>query len=148
MASTGAPDEPRLVMRKIYVKDLSYESPNSPDIFQVEGAQDTRPTMRVQVAKSHTALDNDEYELVLRITVHAILDDGNTLFLIEISQAGIFWLPDQSGESLDRALNVDCQRTLYPFAREALWTAITRGGLPPLLLQDIDFDALHEQVYE
>jgi len=143
--SGPAMNEPRLGIRKVYLKDMSFESPNTPNLFAETDVRLTKPTMKVGIDKSQTNMGDDLYELLLRVNVHAVLDDGSTLFLIEITQAGIFWLPDHSVESLNRIVHVDCYKALFPFAREAVWTVVTRGGFPSLLLQELDFESLYQQ---
>ncbi|MGI9344533.1 MAG: protein-export chaperone SecB [Gammaproteobacteria bacterium] len=136
----------RMALRKIYVKDISFESPNTPDIFDGRGMADVRPTMKTNVGTSFNARSDDEYEVILRLNVHAVLDDDSSLFLVEVSQGGTFVLPGLSGAVLNETINVRCCRVLFPFAREAVWTLVSRGGLPPLLLQEIDFEALYSQI--
>lgn len=138
--------DPHMAMRKVYVKDLSFESPNSPWIFTGRGVQDSKPTMKLNLAHAQTSMENDEYEVVLRVTLQALLEDGSTLFMVEIAQAGIFWLPDRSEEQRNDAIRIECCRVLFPFAREAAWTLASRGGVPPVLMQDVDFEALYAQI--
>lgn len=136
----------RMGLRKVYIKDLSFESPSTPGIFDGDGMANVTPTMKTNISKSFGAIGGDEYEVVIRLTVNAVLEDDSSLFLAEVSQGGIFILPGLSGAALNEAMHVHCCRALFPFAREAMWTLASRGGLPPLLLQEIDFEALYSQV--
>ncbi len=136
--------EPTVVfsLEKIYIKDVSYEAPAVPQAF----LQSETPQIGVQLGVEHAALDAAQgiYEVVLSITVTATREN-KTVFLVEVQQGGLFRLQGVDGEVRDRTLGIACPHMLLPFAREAIADFIGKGGFPPLLLQPINFEALHEQ---
>jgi preprotein translocase subunit SecB len=132
------PESPFTIQR-IYVKNLSLESPNSPLIFQ----QEWKPTVDVQLNASTNKLAENIFEVKLSLTVTAKVQD-KVAFLAEIDQAGIFSIT-LTDEQLNRVLGSYCPNILFPFAREGISDLITRGGFPPLYLAPINFDALYEQ---
>ena len=140
--ATNANGAPRQVsVNKIYVKDLSYESPSSPQVF----AEQFQPETEINLATSNRDLGNDNVEVVLTITIEAKHGD-TTVFLIELQQAGIFTLLNlDDAEERGRAVGSFCPGVLFPYAREAISSIVNRGGFPDLLLQPIDFDALYMQ---
>lgn len=140
--ATNANGAPRQVsVNKIYVKDVSYESPSTPQVF----AEQFQPETEINLATSNRDLGNDNVEVVLTITIEAKHGD-TTVFLIELQQAGIFTLLNlDDDEERGRAVGSFCPGVLFPYAREAISSIVNRGGFPDLLLQPIDFDALYMQ---
>ena len=133
-------NEPNLQLQKIYIKDLSFESPKSPDVFATNASPQTQLNLRY----ANRDLGQDNIEVTLTITVEA-KDGETTLFLVELTQAGVFTLGGYSAEQRATILGTYCPNTLYPFAREAIADLIQKGGFPQLLLQPINFDALYAQ---
>lgn len=133
-------DGPALLLQKIYLKDLSFESPKAPEVF----TQNTSPQTQLNLRYANKDLGQDNVEVTLTITVEA-KDHDTTLFLVELTQAGIFLMRGYSTEQRATILGSFCPNTLYPFAREAIADLIQRGGFPQLLLQPINFDALYAQ---
>ena len=136
-----ANSEKQLVLQKIYIKDLSFESPRSPGVF----ASNVSPQTKLNIKSSASEVAPDTQEVTLTLTVEAVNDD-KTLFMLEIEQAGLFRIQGYSAEEARMLIGSYCPGTLYPFAREAISDVITRGGFPQLLLQPINFDALYAQV--
>ena len=134
----------QFAIQKLYLKDVSFESPNTPQVF-TDG--EWQPQVNVQLNTVHTSIAQDIYEVVLEITVTAKQND-NTAFLVELKQAGIFSLSGFSEESLGGMLGAYCPETLFPFAREAVSELISKGGFPQLLLQPVNFNALYTQQIE
>ena len=134
---------PTLILQKIYIKDLSFESPKAPEVFQTNSSPQTQLNMRY----ANRDLGQDNIEVTLTITVEA-KDNDTTLFLVELSQAGVFLMRGYTGEQRATILGSFCPNTLYPFAREAIADLIQRGGFPQLLLQPINFDALYQQALQ
>jgi preprotein translocase subunit SecB len=140
-APTDIPqDGPALLLQKIYVKDLSFESPKAPDVFTSNASPQTQLNLRY----ANRELGQDNVEVTLTVTVEA-KDNDTTLFLVELTQAGVFLMRGYTGEQRATILGSFCPNTLYPFAREAIADLIQRGGFPQLLLQPINFDALYTQ---
>jgi len=131
----------QFAVQKIYLKDVSFESPNAPQLFT---EADWKPEINVQINTSHTGLGNDMYEVVLDVTVTAQKSD-KTAFLAEVKQAGIFAISGFPDENLGGVLGAYCPETLFPFAREAVSELISKGGFPPLLLAPVNFNALYTQ---
>jgi len=131
---------PQLVLQKIYVKDLSFESPKAPEIFTANISPQTQLNLRY----ANRDLGQDNVEVTLTITVEAKHEDA-TLFLVELTQAGVFFISGYQPEQRATIVGSFCPNTLYPFAREAIADLIQRGGFPQLLLQPINFDALYQQ---
>lgn len=127
-------------IQKIYVKDLSFETPNSPGIF----TQDWRPDINLELNSQASKIAEGVHEVVLSLTVTAKLGD-NTAYLAEVQQAGIFALQGFEQAELAPMLGAFCPGTLYPYARETVSDLVARGGFPQLVLSPINFDALYAQ---
>ncbi len=133
--------EKRLSIIKIYVKDLSFESPQSPAVFTTK---DWSPQTNLNLRSKHNPIDDNVHEVVLTLTVEAKDSDGDkTLFLMEIQQAGIFEITGHAAAELGALLGSFCPNLLFPYAREAIASTIQRGGFPEFVLQPINFDALY-----
>lgn len=130
-------------IRKIYLKDVSFESPQAPQIFV---QPDVTPKIDVQIRLGHTVLNKQTgyYEVVLTMTVTATSGD-QTAFLIEAQQAGVFEILGISDQELPLALEVACPNALLPFAREAVSDFVAKGGFPQLLINPVNFEALYLQ---
>ena len=133
--------EQQFAIQKIYLKDVSFESPNSPMVF-TEG--EWKPEINVQINSGHTALSADTHEVVLSVTVTAKKND-KTAFLAEVKQAGVFAITGFPQENLAGMLGAYCPETLFPFAREAISELVSKGGFPQLLLAPVNFNALYTQ---
>ena len=139
---TTAPQK-QLVLQKIYVKDLSFESPKAPMVFTTNAS----PQTQLNVRSSSQQVAQDVQEVTLTITVEAKEKDS-TLFLAEVKQSGIFLIQGYTAEETQFLIGSFCPNTLYPFAREAIADIITKGGFPPLLLQPLNFDAIYAQALQ
>jgi preprotein translocase subunit SecB len=137
-AATGT--GPQFGILRIYLKDVSFETPNSPAIFTKE----FRPEVKLQVNTVAHELDENLFEVVLNVTVTST-DGEKTAFLVEIQQAGIFQVQGFEASQKSRMLGVYCAETLYPFAREAVSDLVVKGGFPQLLLAPVNFDAVYTQ---
>ena len=128
---------------RIYLKDASFESPQCPQVFS---ESNYNPNVDVQLHISHQALDQEQgvFEVVLKVTVTAT-NSGQTAFLIEVQQAGMFTITGLNPQQRERALEAGCPSALFPFAREHVNHLVTHGGFPSLLLQPVNFDAMYEQ---
>ena len=134
-------EQQQFAIQKIYLKDVSFESPNSPQAF-TNG--DWQPQINVQINSSHQAVTDDTFEVQLSVTVTAKHDE-NTAFLAEVKQAGIFSISGFPQENLAGMLGAYCPETLFPYAREAVSELISKGGFPQLLLAPVNFNALYSQ---
>jgi preprotein translocase subunit SecB len=128
-------------LRKVYVKDLSFEAPNSPAFFFDSKLQ---PEVSLNIRTSHSDLGGGGTEVVLHMTAQSVAGE-RTAFLIEIAQAGLFQISGFSKEEARAIIGVHCPNALFPYAREAISSMVQRGGYPPLVLQPMDFAALFAQ---
>ena len=128
-------------LRKLYIKDFSFEAPNSPAFFFDSKQQ---PEMNLNIRTAHSDLGNGSTEVVLHMTAQSVAGE-RTVFLIEIAQAGLFQIGGFSKEETRAIIGVHCPNALYPYAREAISSMVQRGGYPPLVLQPMDFAALFAQ---
>jgi len=133
----------QLLLQKIYVKDLSFESPKAPMVFTTN----VSPQTQLNVRSSAQEVAPDTTEVTLTITVEA-KDKDTTLFLAEVAQAGIFVVQGYSPDERSILIGSFCPNTLYPFAREAISELVSKGGFPPLLLQPLNFDAIYAQAVQ
>jgi preprotein translocase subunit SecB len=131
----------QILLQKIYVKDFSFESPNTPEVF-TKG--DWTPKTNLNLRSAHNPSHSDVHEVVLTVTVDAKHED-KTLFLVEIQQAGLFQISGYSKEEFEAIVGTFCPNTLFPYAREAVASVVARGGFPEFLLQPINFDALYAE---
>ncbi len=131
----------QFAMQRIYNKDLSFESPATPGIFKKQW----QPKINVDLnTKSDKIDDQGNFEVVLTITITAKVEE-ETAFLVEIQQAGIFFITGFEGENLRRILGTAAPNILFPYARETIDSVCVKGGFPPLMLAPVNFDALYQQ---
>jgi preprotein translocase subunit SecB len=140
MASQPDTSPQQFDIKRIYLKDVSFEAPNSPQVFM----QEWKPETSVQLSTDSSRLDEGVFEVVLGLTVTAKLGD-KTAYLVEVKQAGIFGVQGFADAQLQQLLGSYCPNVLFPFMREAVATFIAKGGFPHLLLAPINFDAVYAQ---
>jgi len=133
--------EKQIAIQKIYVKDFSFESPHTPDVF---AKQEWSPKTNLNLRSSHTTAAENSHEVVLTITIEA-KDDDQTYFLVELQQAGLFHVAGYNEEEFKAIVGSYCPNILFPYARETVATVVAKGGFPEFLLQPINFDALYQQ---
>jgi len=133
--------EKQLSITKIYVKDFSFESPQSPGVFR---SNEWSPKTSLNLRSTHTPVDGDFHEVVLTISVEA-KDGDKTVFLIELHQAGLFEVTGHTPEEAGMLFGSFCPNILFPYARESISAMIQKGGFPEFVLQPINFDALYMQ---
>jgi preprotein translocase subunit SecB len=127
-------------IQKIYVKDVSFETPNSPAIFRDQW----QPDINLQLNNNTKTIEENIHEVILTLTVTAKLGE-KTAFLIEVQQAGIFNIKGYTEQEMGAMAGAYCPNILFPYARETISDVVTRGGFPQLLLAPINFDALYQQ---
>jgi preprotein translocase subunit SecB len=141
MADQTQPDNARqFTVQRIYVKDLSFESPGAPEIFR----SNWDPKHELNINTKVTPLAQDTYEVVLSITVTTKIED-KTALIVEVHQAGIFAVKGFPEQELGPLLAAYCPNQLFPYAREVVADLVTKGSFPQVLLQPINFDALYAQ---
>ena len=131
---------PAFTVEKLYVKDVSFEVPGAPAVFNEAG----QPQLQMNLNQSVQRLNDNAYEVVLGITLTCSTDD-KALYLVEVKQAGVFGLTGFDAQTLDAMLGTQCPNVLYPYARQLISDLIQSGGFPPFLLQPINFDALYAE---
>ena len=134
------PQQATFQIEKIYVKDLSLEIPNAPQVF----VEQVQPQLEVQINTTSGKFSDPYYEVTVIATVTAKTGE-KTLFLAEAVQAGIFQLRNVPQEELGPLLGIGCPTILFPYLRETISDLVTRGGFPPVLLSPISFEALYMQ---
>ena len=132
--------QPSFGIEKIYVKDLSLEIPNAPQIF----IERTAPQVGIELSNASNKLDEGVYEVVTTVTVTSKIED-KTVFLVEVAQAGIFQVRNIPDENLEVILNVTCPNIIFPYLREVVSDIVVRACFPPVLLNPINFEALYAQ---
>ena len=132
--------QPVFSIEKVYVKDLSLEVPNAPQIFL---ERDT-PQINVQLRTDGNAVDEGLYEVVLTVTVAAKIGEDRSVFLVEVAQAGVFQIRNIPEGDLEPVMMIGCPNLLFPYAREAVSDAVTRAGFQPVLLAPVNFEALYQ----
>ena len=131
----------QFVMQRIYSKDLSFESPATPNIFKKQW----QPKVNVELnTKSDKIDEQGNYEVVLTVTITSKVDD-ETAFLVEVQQAGIFMINGFEGEDLRRILGTAAPNILFPYARENIDSLCVKGGFPAVMLAPVNFDSLYQQ---
>lgn len=129
-------------LEKVYVKDLSFEAPNTPQVFLEKQA----PEVGVQLGIEHNVVDAKQgvYEVLLAVTATAKLGEA-TVFLAEAKQAGVFRIAGVPEAEMPKVLEISCPNILLPFVREVVNDLVTKGGFPQLLLTPVNFEALYRQ---
>ena len=137
---SAAESQPQFILQKIYVKDLSFETPNSPESF----TQKWEPEVNVELNSNGKMLEENVHEVVLGVTVTAKLAD-KTAYLAEIHQAGIFTIQGYEPKERDAMLGSYCPNILFPYAREVISDLVNRGGFPQMLIQPVNFEAIYQE---
>jgi preprotein translocase subunit SecB len=135
-AATG----PSFTVEKLYVKDVSFEAPGAPQVFNETG----QPQLQMNLNQRVQRLSETAYEVVLGVTLTCTFGD-KTAYLAEVQQAGVFGLVGFDEMTLDVMLGTHCPSALYPYVRQAIGDLIQAGGFPPFLLQPINFDSLYAE---
>ncbi|MGZ8094706.1 MAG: protein-export chaperone SecB [Methylosarcina sp.] len=140
MADNSNTTEKQFAIQKIYTKDVSFETPNSPKIFM----EKWEPSVEFNLSTQVDNLENSLYEIALTVTITVKIGDS-TAYLVEVNQAGIFTLSNFSEQEMGPMVGSFCPNILFPYAREAVSDLVTKGGFPQLLLAPVNFDALYAQ---
>jgi preprotein translocase subunit SecB len=138
-AATADPNAPQLSLQAVYLKDCSYEAPNGP---RVQG--EWNPQINLDLHTGVNPVGTDVREVVLTVTVSAKQGE-NTLFLVEVKQAGVFVMRNLGEDEQKRSVASICPSVLFPYARAAVSQLVTQGGFPQFLLPPVNFDALYTQ---
>jgi preprotein translocase subunit SecB len=131
----------QFAIKKLYVKDVSFESPTSPKSFSYKKWE---PKIDLNLGNKQAHIDDDIYEAVLSVTATVSIED-ETAFLIEVHQAGLFQIAGFEDEQKSYLLGSQCMNILFPYAREVISDMSVRGGFPPLVMSPVNFDAIYQQ---
>jgi len=132
---------PELALERIYIRDLSFESPRAPDVFR----EPWQPHIQLDINTRTNGLGEERFEVILTVTAHAKSAAGQTLMIVEVQQAGIFRIRGLDEERLRRILATHCPGILFPYIRESVDAAVVKGGFPPLMLAPVNFDAMFDE---
>ena len=134
---------PVLQILKIYTRDVSFENPNAPEVFQ---GGDGQPNIEMNLDVSHRKVDEDQWELAMKVSLLAREKPGErVIFEVEVEQAGLFLMQNLPEEHIPVALGVDCPTILFPYLRQTVSQLIVDGGFMPVLLEPINFAAAYQQ---
>lgn len=136
-ATEAQATQPQFSIQRIFLKDLSFESPNSPAVF----TKPWQPEVGLELNTKTRNVSEDLYEVVLTLTVTA-KSDSDSAFLIEVQQAGLFLIKGLEAAQMQHTLGAFCPNILFPYARETVDSLASRGGFPALGLAPVNFDAL------
>ncbi|MBT8427941.1 MAG: protein-export chaperone SecB [Erythrobacter sp.] len=131
-------DEKQIMIQKLYMKDASFEAPNTPGIYNEEW----QPAINLNIQTRNKLVGENLHEVVLTVTAEAKLGE-DTAFLVEVHQAGVFLIQNFTVDETRQIIGAYSPNLLFPFAREAITDLVGKGGFPGLLLQPINFDALY-----
>ena len=137
-------EQPVFSIEKIYVKDLSVEVPNAPQIFM----ERETPDIEIQIQSAANPVGEGLFEVALTVTVTAKLGEGEAekgVFLVEVAECGIFQIRNVPEQDMEPILAVACPNILFPYARETISDAVNRAGFPPVILAPVNFEALYQQ---
>ncbi len=128
-------------LERLYLKDCSFESPNSPSVFREEW----KPEIDLEINNRSQKVAEDRFEVVLTVTVKARQPGERTAFIIEVQQAAVFVISGLEERLIHQVLGTVCPNTLFPYIREAVDSLVVRGGFPALQLAPVNFDAAYEE---
>lgn len=136
-------DGAQFALQRIYLKDLSFETPMGIEVFQRE----VKPQIGQEISTAVNQVDENNFEVVLTLTI-TVKDADQVVYLVEVQQAGIFLVKGLDKEHMVQVVNVLCPATLFPYAREVVDNVVTKGSFPSLMLPPVNFDAMYEQAVE
>lgn len=140
MQSTNETHAPQFEIQRIFVKDMSFEAPNTPHTF----VEEWKPEVSLNLETKSNRIQDNLHEVVLSITA-TVSTGKKTAFLIEVHQAGVFMINGFPSDQLHQMLGSFCPNILFPYAREVVSDTVVRGGFPQLILAPVNFDALYQQ---
>jgi preprotein translocase subunit SecB len=132
---------PQLRIERIFLKDASFESPSSPEVF----LRQWRPELKLDINTQAKRVSENQHQVVLTITITAQLEGDMVGFIVEVQQGGIFHIEGVEDNQLAQILGIACPTTLFPYLRESVDGLVVKGGFPPLQLAQVNFEALYVQ---
>lgn len=139
-AAETAPAGAAFTVEKLYLKDVSFEAPGAPQVFNEQG----QPQLQMNLSQKVQRLSDNAFEVVLGVTLTCTMGE-KTAYLAEVEQAGVFGLTGFDERGLDVMLGTHCPNALYPYARQAISDLVQAGGFPPFLLQPLNFESLYAE---
>jgi preprotein translocase subunit SecB len=138
MTDKAGTEQHQFFIQRVFTKNISFESPNSPAVFQEEW----EPELNLDLNVKHNHLGHDTYEVILSVTAQ-VKNKDNIAFLVEVEQAGIFTIQGPNEQQLEHVLESFCPSLLFPYAREIITSEVSRGSFPQLVLAPVNFDAIY-----
>ena len=132
--------QPVFAIEKIYLKDLSVEVPNAPEVFLEREV----PTVDVNVSSNARSVQDGLFEVVVTVTITAKIKD-KTMFLVEAAQAGVFQIRNVPQQDIEPLLGIACPNTLFPYVRETISAVTSRAGFTPVVLAPMAFEGIYQQ---
>jgi preprotein translocase subunit SecB len=129
--------QPQFALQRIYVKDISFESPNAPEVFQAAW----KPQINMDLNTASNKVSDTQFEVTISLSITAKVDE-KVAFIVEVQQAGIFHISGLEGPQLAQTLGAFCPNVLFPYAREAVDSMVNKGSFPSLMLAPVNFDAI------
>lgn len=139
-AEANAKPQAEFSLQRIYLKDLSFEAPQGAAGFRRQWKPQVAQDLRTQITK----LDDNHFDVVLHLTI-TVKEGDDTMYLVEVQQAGIFLIKGFEGQQLAAVLNTHCPQIIFPYVRETVDNVINRGTFPALMLPPINFEAIYQQ---
>ena len=143
-AKGGEKGQVQFRIERLFLKDSSFESPNSPDVF----IKQWRPEIKVDINTRANSLGEDLQEVILTATITATLEEEVVGFIVEVQQAGIFLIQGAEPSQLSQIIGIACPNTLFPYLRETIDNLVVKGGFPALQLAQVNFEALYVQAMQ
>ena len=132
---------PEFSIERVYIRDLSFESPRSPDVFR----EQWQPNIQLEINTRANNLGEERYEVILMVTAHAKNAAGQTMMIVEVQQGGIFRIKGLPDDRLRRLLATQCPGILFPYIRESVDSLVVKGGFPALQLAPVSFESMFEE---
>ncbi|MBE0505114.1 MAG: protein-export chaperone SecB [Marinospirillum sp.] len=129
--------QPQFALQRIYLSDVSFEAPNSPEVFMMN----EQPHVDVKLDTSNRKINDELYEVTVKITAQVTFGE-KTAFLAEVQQSGAFRVVGIEGDGLEHTLGAFCPNILFPYARESVDGLVVKGGFPPLMIAPVNFEAI------
>lgn len=140
----GTAESPILRMQKMYIKDFSFENPNSPEIFR--SGQNAEPNVELNLQMNNRKVGDDHWEVAMEINAKVVTkeDESRVLFMLEIEHAAVFFLKNIPEQHMPMVLSVECPTLLFPFTRQVISQMSVDGGFMPFLMEPVNFMALFQ----
>jgi len=137
-AETQETAAPQLALQRVFLKDISFESPRSPMVFQEEW----KPEVGLELNTKSRQVGENVYEVVLELTIN-VKNNNEAAYLVEVQQGGLFAISGLDDQQLHHALGAFCPATLFPYVRENIDAVVVKGSFPAIMISPINFDALY-----